>query len=581
MITGDGMYSYRELRKAARQPVQEIQLKAAVLGNCSTQLFSSVLQGYANLEGLGLSVLDTDYNGIEFQLRDEGSEVYRYQPELMILWIASEKLYEDYLDADYNRREQFAEETMDVVRGYWSLIRKHSNARILQMNFTEINDKALGNYSAKVDKSFIYQLRKLNYLLEEAMHAEQDVYPVDLLSVQVQLGQNEFFHAPMYYSAKLSVSVNALPYVAKAVTDVMKALRGTIKKCVILDLDNTLWGGIIGEDGIDHIEIGELGRGHVFTNLQRWLKQLKEFGILLAVCSKNDEELAKEPFEQLDEMILKLSDISVFVANWEDKASNIRLIQKTLNIAMDSFVFLDDNPAEREIVRRLLPEVAVPELPEDPALYLEYLQSCNYFESASFDIGARDRTAQYQAEYERNKLQAEYLSIDDYLDSLEMKGRICAFDKEHAARIAQLTQRSNQFNLRTVRYTEGEIDQIADSPDHIPLYFMLKDRFGDYGLVGIMIVKRRSDRTAFVDTWLMSCRVLKRGMEEYMMNGMVSKLLALGYTTIESEYIPTSKNSMVRDIYKQMGFEEYEPCHYRLNIEEYQVKKTYIRDDRL
>lgn len=574
------MYSLKELKKAAKGSLEGREIRVAVLGNCATQFFSLAVQGYAKLRGLNVTLFDADYNQIEAQLLDPGSEVYSFLPENIILWLASDKLYEEFLDRPLGERVGFAQEYMQKMEGYWDLISANSRARIIQPNFTEIDDKALGQYSCKVESSFVYQIRKLNFLLQQAMSRRANVFPVDLLAVQLELGQGRFYDAPLYYHAKMTISLDALPYAAKAVTDVLAAMAGKIKKCVVLDLDNTLWGGVIGDDGLGGIEIGELGRGHAFTDFQRWLKQLKECGILLAVCSKNHEDTAKEPFIVHEDMILRLEDISVFVANWEDKASNIRLIQETLNIGMDSMVFLDDNPFERNLVRQMIPEIEVPELPEDPALYLGFLQQCNYFDTVSYAGESADRTKQYQAEFARKKLEHSYTSIEDYLKSLDMVGEAKPFTPLRYARIAQLTQRSNQFNLRTVRYTEDEIARVAEDEHYLTLYYTLKDKFGDHGLVGVVIMEKTEGQELFIDTWLMSCRVLKRGMEEFMVNGMFQAAREHGFTVVNGEYIPTPKNKMVKDIYPTMGFLETGENRYRLAVEDYREKTVWIREEK-
>lgn len=570
------MYTFRELQKASRLDIDGKQIKVAVLGNCATQFFSSAIQGYARRSGLNALVYDADYDQIDAQLLDHDSEVYAFGPDSIVIWLATDRLYEEFLDADIAVRERFAEIYLDRVERYWHLITANCNAKIIQLNFSEINDKALGNYSCKVSSTFTYQIRKLNYLLDEAMASQGAVCPVDLLSVQIELGQNRFYDAPLYYNAKMTMSINALPYIAKAVTDVLLALDGRVRKCVVCDLDNTLWGGVIGDDGLGGIQIGELGQGHAFTNLQRWLKQLKECGIILAVCSKNNEETAKEPFEKHEEMTLRLEDISLFVANWDDKASNIKMIQKSLNIGMDSIIFLDDNPFERNLVRELIPGITVPELPQDPALYIEYLQSQNYFETASFTGTGADRTKQYQAEFERKKLEKTFASIDDYLKSLEMKGTAKPFEAVRFARIAQLTQRSNQFNLRTIRYTENDIARIAGDESYITLYCTLRDRFGDHGLVSAVILKKIFETSLFIDTWLMSCRVLKRGMEEFIVNAIVDTAARNGFERISAEYIPTPKNKMVEKIYETMGFTCTASHCYELTVSDYVKKNNFI-----
>lgn len=535
------MYSFRELQKACKKEAGGKEIRLAVLGNCATQFFSQAVKGYGRLSGLNLTVFDADYNQIATQLLNPSSEVYGFGADKILIWLCTEKIYEEYLAEEVSLRNAFAETYMQKIQHYWDLIENNSKAQILQMNFFEIDDKALGNYSSKMDFTFIYQIRKLNYLLAEAEAKNGKVYPVDALSLQLNLGRDFFFDAALYYHAKMSVSMDALPYLAKAVIDVVNAMDGKIKKCVILDLDNTLWGGIIGDDGMGGIEIGEYGKGHVFTNLQRWIKQLKDCGIILAVCSKNEADIAREPFEKHEEMILRLSDISIFVANWNDKASNIKMIQESLNIGMDSMVFLDDNPVERNLVKEKCPDIEVPELPKDPALWLDFLQRKNYFETASYTGSGSDRTKLYQREFKRKSHQQSFETIDDYLQNLMMEGRAKAFEPVKYPRIAQLTQRTNQFNLRTVRYTEDDIKRLAEDKGFITLYYTLKDKFGDYGLVSVVILKKTSEKELFVDTWLMSCRVFKRGMEEFVMNHVVQTAKENGFETISSQYIPTKK----------------------------------------
>ena len=572
------MYSFRELQKACKKEAGGKEIRLAVLGNCATQFFSQAVKGYGRLSGLNLTVFDADYNQIATQLLNPSSEVYGFGADKILIWLCTEKIYEEYLAEEVSLRNAFAETYMQKIQHYWDLIEKNSKAQILQINFCEIDDKAMGNYSCKMDFTFIYQIRKLNYLLAEAEAKNGKVYPVDALSLQLNLGRDFFFDAALYYHAKMSVSMDALPYLAKAVIDVVNAMNGKIKKCVILDLDNTLWGGIIGDDGMGGIEIGEYGKGHVFTNLQRWIKQLKDCGIILAVCSKNEADIAREPFEKHEEMILRLSDISIFVANWNDKASNIKMIQESLNIGMDSMVFLDDNPVERNLVKEKCPDIEVPELPKDPALWLDFLQRKNYFETASYTGSGSDSTKLYQREYERKSHQQSFETIDDYLQNLMMEGRAKAFEPVKYPRIAQLTQRTNQFNLRTVRYTEDDIKRLAEDKGFITLYYTLKDKFGDYGLVSVVILKKTSEKELFVDTWLMSCRVFKRGMEEFVMNHVVQTAKENGFETISSQYIPTKKNQMVKDIYEAMGFNRDGENLFHLDLDTFKTAKTYIKE---
>lgn len=571
------MYRFRELAKASKKDVEGKEYRIAVLGNVATQFLSQAIGGYAHLCGMNLKVFDADYDQIDAQLLDPSSETYGYAPDYILLYLATDRIYEEFMKSDPSLRASFADDMIGKLKRYWDLIEAHCGARILQMGFTSINDAAFGSYGLRTAEAFAYQMKKLDWLLSREAGERKGVYPVDILSVQQEIGTGKFYDPVLYYNAKVNIALDSMGYVAKKVFDVIDSLQGHAKKCVILDLDNTLWGGVIGDDGLSGIEIGELGRGHAYADLQLWLKSLKQRGILLAVCSKNEEDTAKEPFISHEEMVLKLSDIAIFVANWQDKASNIRYIQQTLNIGMDSMVFIDDNPFERELVRSMIPEICVPELPSDPACYLGYLQSLNLFETASYSSEDADRTGMYQAEAKRRESEAAFASLDDYLISLEMEGEALPFDEMHYPRIAQLTQRSNQFNLRTVRYTEEDIARIASDEGYVTLYYTLKDKFGDHGLVSVVILKKESDNVFFVDTWLMSCRVLKRGMEEFIINHLVSAAGENGAKTLKAEYIPTKKNKMVEHIYEQMGFDSAGDNKYSLNVDDFRELKTYIK----
>lgn len=574
------MKTFQELKKNCKRDMSGFsKAKLAVLGDCATQLLAQAIRGYAAEVSLDLEVFDADYDQIDAQIMDEGSELYAFAPDYVLIQMCSEKLFEAFCASPLEARAQFAQRTMEHIEHNWQLAERSGKVRaLLQFDFVVLDDDVFGSYGNKTDTSFWYQLHKLNTLMMEASMRHKNVFVLSLSAVQARLGRSEFCDDKLYYSAKMPLSFQALPYAAKLVTDMIQALRGKIKKCVVLDLDNTLWGGVIGDDGMSGIQIGELGSGHAFTDLQLWLRELKNRGVILAVCSKNNEDTAKEPFEKHPEMVLRLSDISMFVANWDDKASNIRYIQQTLNIGMDSMVFLDDNPFERNMVRTLIPEITVPELPEDPAQYLSYLQSLDLFETASFSEEDKSRTEQYQAEIGRVTLQKQFESIDDYLISLEMKAQTRPFDEFHYPRIAQLTQRSNQFNLRTVRYTEDEVKRVAADDRYITLYFTLRDKFGEHGLISVVILEKR-DKELFVDTWLMSCRVLKRGMEEFIVNKMIETAKANGYETVLGEYLKTAKNAMVADIYEKLGFERASDTQFRAHVDGFKYNKSYITEE--
>jgi len=547
----------------------------AILGNCATQHLAKAIKGYAYEEKIALHVFDADYNQIDAQVMDNNSELYQMTPDFTLFWLCTEKLYEAFCQS--TNRSDFANQIITSLEGYWNRVNQQYKTTILQFNFTQIDDRIFGNYGNKTQDSFLFQIRKLNYLLMEKCTQYKNVFIIDIEYLQQIYGEDGIKDNKMYYIAKMPLSTKILPEVAKQTIDVIKAMKGKMKKCVILDLDNTLWGGVIGDDGLENIQIGELGLGHAFSEFQMWLKELQKRGIILAVCSKNEEVVAKEPFLHHPEMVLHMEDIAMFVANWEDKASNIKKIQDTLNIGMDSIVFFDDNPFERNLVKSMIPDITVPDLPEDPSQYLEYVKLLNLFETAAYSETDKNRTKQYQEEIGRVNLQKQFSSYSEYLESLEMVAEAKPFDKFHFSRIAQLTQRSNQFNLRTVRYTEQEIEQLAKEKEHLTLYFTLKDKFGDYGLISVVVLDKQPENTLFISEWLMSCRVLKRGMEEFILDEIIRTAEENGFKKVIGEYIRTPKNNMVSELYKKMGFHEVEKDRYEVNVTEYEKHKTYIQ----
>jgi FkbH-like protein len=550
--------------------------RLALLGDSATQFLAKAVKGYGYEEKINFEIFEADFDQLDRQILDPESELYHSNPEFIVLYLAAEKLLDRFAATGLEARTRFGGQVISEIRNWWETVAKHGRAKIIQLNFIEIDDAVFGNFAAKVPSSFPFQIKQINFELMKLAQEQRHVFIADVASLANRVGYASAHDARLYAMAKVAFALDFLPSVAKAVVDIVKAINGSVKKCLILDLDNTLWGGVIGDDGMENIQVGELGMGHAFDGLQRWAKELKHRGIILAVCSKNEEENAKKPFREHPDMTLRLEDIAVFVANWNNKADNIKHIQATLNIGFDSMVFLDDSPFERNLVREHLPGVTVPELPEDPALHVPYLRALNLFETASFSEEDLQRTRQYQQEAARTDLQKNFTNIDDYLKSLEMVSEVKAFDDFSRPRVAQLTQRSNQFNLRTVRYTEADIDRLRKADDCITMSFHLEDKFGDHGLIGLIILKKLDGATAFIDTWIMSCRVLKRGMEEFIVNQMVHQARTWRVHQLIGEYLPTPKNGMVRNLYAQMGFAPHDG-RWRLDLGTFTGLKTFIR----
>ena len=574
------MQSVLELIKSAKRGLSGApKISIALLGDTATQLLCTAIKGMGVERGYNIDLFEAEYNQVERQLLDPTSDLYQFDADFIVIFQSTHKLGEHHALLNTEQQVGLADERI----GFLASVCENpalAGKKIIYFNYPEIGDTVFGSYANKVESSFTYQVRKLNFELMQLSQQYQNLFICDLAELQNKIGRDVLYPPNVYTTTEMVVSTNALPYVASRVMDIVCAVKGQFKKCLVLDLDNTVWGGVIGDDGLEGIQLGHgLGIGKAFTEFQMWVKKLKQRGIIICVASKNNEDTAKEPFEKHPDMVLKLDDIAVFQANWDTKVDNIRTIQQILNIGFDSMVFLDDNPFERNIVRENIKGITVPELPEDPAEYLEYLYSLNLFETASYSNLDKDRTKQYQVEAQRVSLSKTFTNEADFLKSLNMVSVVSVFTKFNTPRVAQLSQRSNQFNLRTVRYTDADIEALANDPNVFDLSFTLEDKFGDNGLIAVVIMKPLDKETLFVDTWFMSCRVLKRGMENFTLNTMVEKAKTAGYKKIIGEYLPTPKNKMVEYHYIGLGFSPIEgaaTAQYVLNVDEYQNRECYI-----
>lgn len=579
------MTDYRQLKRHLKQDLSALPtLKVALLGDSATQMLATAIQGEGAARGYNIQLWQAEYNQVERQLLDLSSDFYQQGDfQYVIVFQSTHKLLSRHALLSEEEQKHLADERQTFVQ----TLCQHCHAHIIYYNYPEIDDAVFGSYANKVESSFTYQVRKLNFGLMQLAQTHPNLFICDLASIQNQMGRDQLFDPAVYVSTEMLLSIDALPMVASRTLDIICVMQGQVRKCLILDLDNTLWGGVVGDDGWENIQLGHgLGIGKAFTEFQLWVKKMKERGILLAVCSKNDEEKAKEPFEKNPEMVLKLEDFAVFIANWENKAENIRTIQQILNIGFDSMVFLDDNPFERQMVRQHIPDILVPELPDDPGLYLEHLYRLNLFETASYDTADHNRTRQYQVQAQRVTAAKTFTNEDDFLQSLSMQSEVTGFTPFNTPRVAQLSQRSNQFNLRTIRYTERQIADIATNDAYAPFAFTLEDKFGDNGLIGVIILQKADAATLFIDTWLMSCRVLKRGMEAFMLNTIVTYAQQHGYHRLIGEYIPTPKNGMVATHYTHLGFtplipsvatqSQLSPQQYTLDVATYQPHPCHI-----
>lgn len=568
------MLSFSDLKKNLKKETTSLKhIKIALLADTASQFIHIAIKGYGIELGLDLDIYEADYDQIEQQVYDPASDLYAFAPAYVIIIRSTEHLLNKFYKQD--NRSGFSNHILSQTESIYHHLTQKLSARVIINTYVEINDQVFGNYASKTNTSFLYQLRKINIGLMDASCENKDLYITDLASLSSVKGYEHTFDPKMYINADMVFSLDFLPFIAQNIVQTISSTLGNSKKCLILDLDNTLWGGIIGDDGLEGIQVGYLGIGKAFTQLQLWCRELKNRGIILAVCSKNTQHIAKAPFTDHPDMVLTADDITVFVANWENKVDNIRYIQHVLNIGFDTMVFLDDNPFEREMVRFAIPELTIPELPADPADYLLFLRSLNLFDTASYTEDDKQRTAQYQQEAKRSILQKSFTNEQDYLKSLNMLSKVNSFDKFSIPRVAQLTLRSNQFNLRTIRYTETAIAAISSSDEYFTLHFTLEDKLGDHGLIAVIILKKQDDLNLFIDTWIMSCRVLKRSMENFILNNILQVASASGFAKITGEYIPTLKNGLVKDHYKNLGFTPVGAA-WELQVEGFTEKENFI-----
>jgi FkbH-like protein len=557
-------------------------LRIALLSDAEVPQLVPLLTVLLTRKGIRAEIYRAEYDTIELEVYNEGSGLYAFKADAIVLLHALNALRSKYYQQSGDR-VAWRDEMAAKMAALWDTIRSHSSAVILQSTYVLPFERLFGNYDHHVPEAFTSLVSGLNAQIVERARARRNVLINDVEYLASYVGRRQWCDERLWTLCKAFCSLEHLPLVAQNIADILLANAGHIVKCVVVDLDNTLWGGVVGDDGLEGIAIGPFGDGEPFYQLQRYLLELKRRGIVLAVCSKNDTETARGPFRSHPEMVLKEEDFAVFVANWNPKPDNIKYIKEVLNIGLDSMVFLDDNPFERHLVRQSLPEVVVPELPEDPADYVRALSELNLFEATAFSEEDKGRAQQYRENAQRQLMATSFTNLSEYLRSLEMAVEVRRFDEFHLPRIVQLIQRSNQFNLTTRRYNQVECAaMMRDSQGCMPLYVRLSDRLGDSGLISVVICKLQRP-VMIVDEWLMSCRVLGRGVEQYTMNYVVEFARRHGFDTIVGTYIPTAKNGMVKEFYRQFGFEQRGTdgagvSTWCLDVCSYEMQETYMAE---
>lgn len=554
-------------------------LRLAMLGGYSLYPLHELLEHLCEMQGTPVELWQGDFDNYMAEIMDAGSGLYAFAPQVVLLQPAESRCrYRGQLtDARADQQAEAvkcAESILDLARK----IHERTGAEVLLTNFMPPAGCDLGVFRSRTLGSDWTFRKMVN--LELGLQAPAFVRICDLEFLASRIGLLQSRDLRGWYESKQPGSPALLVQIAREAAHLIAALKRAPKKVLVLDLDNTLWGGVVADDGLEGIELGDTSpRGEAFKAFQKYLVSLKQRGVLLAVCSKNDHAKAVEPFEKHPEMLLRLPDIVNFKANWEPKSENIRRMAPELNLGLDSFVFVDDNPAEIEIVRQFVPEVTAILLSPDPSEYVPQMQETRLFEPGNITAEDAERTNQYRAEAERKALEAAVTDMDSYLASLAMEGAFSAFDQMDVPRLSQLINKSNQFNLTTRRRSEAEVLAVMNDPQYTGFSLRLKDRFGDHGLISIVIGERVGD-VMKIDTWLMSCRVLKRQVEEEVLNELVRLARARHCTRLQGVYLPTAKNEMVFDFYGRMGFAltaaSPERREYDLPLAGYQPVSTHI-----
>ncbi len=521
-------------------------LKLALLGSSTLAHLHAGIRMSALRRGVSVHLYEGEYGMYRHEVLDASSSLHAFKPDVVCLALDAHHL------ADVSGAS--AEQIVDGMRLLWSTLKQTLGCAVIQQTVLPVLPSLIGNQEA----SFAESPASIVQAVNQALRKEAASNGVYLLTVDTWAAQDgiSLWHDPaLWYRAKQEIHPRASVVYGDQLGRILAALKGLSAKCLVLDLDNTLWGGVIGDDGLEGIVLGQgstVGEAHVA--LQRYALQLARRGVILAVCSKNDEENALAPFERHDDMVLRRQDIACFVANWQDKAENLRRIAQELNIGLDSLVFVDDNPAERALIRRELPMVHVPELGEDAAEYVPLLASAGYFESLGITDEDRQRTEAYRGNVAREALRRTTTDVEGYLRALQMKLTWQPFTGIGLQRIVQLANKTNQFNLTTYRYTEADVLERMSDPNYLTLQLRLTDAYGDNGVIGLVVGRKDHGGVLDIETWLMSCRVLGRKVEQATLSVLASEARRMGCDTLTGTFKPTAKNNMVRQHYPGLGF---------------------------
>jgi FkbH-like protein len=522
--------------------------RIALVASFNIDLLIPILRAQCFGEGIDATFYSGAYNQVVQEIELVDSRLAAFQPDVVV--VATDWRWLGLADEEPDPSAAVEQRIRQLER-LWSACRTRWNAQVLQFDFEIPHNEPWGRLSKSLAGGRARLLQAINSRLWETAGHSPGVAIVDVDQTAAGYGKQRWFDPVLWEIAKQYPAAEAMPELGHSITSAVRAAYGLTMKCIALDLDGTLWGGVIGEDGLSGIQLGGTAAGEAYVSFQRYLKSVSQQGTLLAVCSKNNDEDARLPFRSHPDMVLTESDIACFVANWENKQDNLRTIAQTINIGLDSIVFVDDNPAERARMRQNFPEVEVVELPADPAGFIRALSAPRFFEKSALTAEDRARTESIRQNVERGQFAATAGSVDDYLAGLGIKVHLSSFDDSNLTRVVQLINKTNQFNVTTRRRTDAEVRALLSDGCYTQA-MRVADRYGDSGLTGVLIAVPE-DGQLRLDTWLMSCRVMGRRLEEAMFAALVGYARRNNFGSILCEFIRTPKNVVVEDLFERMG----------------------------
>ena len=555
----DNSFIIRKKKSLRRQlldtDIKFVEKKIAILGGSTTHDIMLVLELFLLNAGIKPTFYESEYNKFWEDAMFDNPELAEFGPDIIYIHTSNRNIRNfPQIGMDEKTVQQLLDGEYTYFLKMWQKIDATYHCPIIQNNFDFPAWRLMGNAEATREDGRVLFINRLNDRFAEYARTHKDFYIQDIQYLSACYGLDKWADAHYWHMYKYALSMDAIPTLAYNLSNIIKSLLGKNKKALTLDLDNTLWGGIVGDDGVENLEIGpETSMGQVYAEFQSYIKSHKDIGVILTVDSKNDHENAIAGLEHPDG-VLRPDDFVMIKANWDPKSKNLTDTASALNLLPESFVFVDDNPAEREIIRSQVPGAATPDI-GTVEQYIRVLDHAGYFEVTNLSSDDAKRNEMYKANAQRAEAEASFSDYGEYLDSLDMKGEIGSFEPIYLDRITQLTNKSNQFNLTTRRYVRTEIEDVAKNDEYIELYGKLIDKFGDNGVVSVVIGHVLGD-SLDIDLWIMSCRVLKRDMEYAMMDELVNRAKSRGLKSITGHYYPTPKNNMVRNFYADMGFDK-------------------------